>query len=150
MDENASLEESFPFVLDKNYSCWLHILISSRLLAHQEVYLFPQVRFSNISYFPISITINTLREVCLSKSSNEHPRCAKCLQSWSPYLEHVFIITSAWKRVSINKGHPFFKVFPLQRVIHDSNFSFLNSFQPFVYTLQEKSRDRLLSDTFPR
>lgn len=52
-------------------------LISSRLLAHQEVYLFPQVRFSNISYFPIFITINTLREVCLSKSSNEQDLSSK-------------------------------------------------------------------------
>lgn len=87
MDENASLEKSFHFVLDKNYSCWLHILISSRLLAHQAIYLFPQVRFSNISYFPISITINTLREVCLSKSSNEQdlsPKVCKMLTKLKP------------------------------------------------------------------
>lgn len=77
MDENASLDVSFPFILAKNYRCWLHILISSRLLAHQAIYLFPQVRFSNISYFPIAITINTLREVCLSKSSNEQDLSSK-------------------------------------------------------------------------
>lgn len=67
-------------------------------------YLFPQVRFSNISYFPISITINTLREVCLSKSSNEQDLSSKVCKMltklkpipWTCLHHHIRVKTGVY------------------------------------------------------